>query len=140
MNKLRKIDFLSRQCEEAMAVLQKDNEQLEEEKAAMKERIKQLTKDKLVGDLMQKKIGSNQRTSALSQFSSKNVFIRFEFNSNHFSSLFQVQRWTKQFRRNDKFLQLRFTNLLPDRLQLNKRFSFEISRALKNFIVFFIFR
>jgi cell division protein FtsB len=54
-----------RQCEEAMAVLQNDNEQLEQEKSALKERLKQLTKNKLVDDLMQKKIGGNQRTSGL---------------------------------------------------------------------------
>lgn len=54
-----------RQCEEAIAVLQNDNEQLEQEKSALKERLKQLTKNKLVDDLMQKKIGGNQRTSGL---------------------------------------------------------------------------
>ena len=54
-----------RQCEEAMAVLQNDNEQLEQEKSGLKERLKQLTKTKLVDDLMQKKIGVTQKTSAL---------------------------------------------------------------------------
>jgi hypothetical protein len=57
--------FLFRQCEEAMSVLQNDNEQLEQEKSTLKERLKQLTKNKLVDDLMQKKIGGTQRTSGL---------------------------------------------------------------------------
>ena len=54
-----------RQCEEAMAVLQNDNEQLEQEKSALKERLKQLTKTKLVDDLLQKKVGASQRTTGL---------------------------------------------------------------------------
>jgi len=48
-----------------MAVLQNDNEQLEQEKSALKERLKQVTKNKLVDDLMQKKNGGTQRTSGL---------------------------------------------------------------------------
>jgi len=55
-----------------MAVLQNDNEQLEQEKSALKERLKQLTKNKLVDDLMQKKTGGNQRASVLL---SKNILI-----------------------------------------------------------------
>ncbi|CAF4972977.1 unnamed protein product [Rotaria sp. Silwood1] len=51
-----------KQCEEAIAVLQNDNEQLEQEKTALKERLKQLTKNKLVDDLMQKKIGGTLKT------------------------------------------------------------------------------
>ena len=54
-----------RQCEEAMAVLQNDNEQLEHEKSALKERLKQLTKTKLVDDLLQKKSTGAQRTAGL---------------------------------------------------------------------------
>ncbi len=64
--------FLYRQCEEAITVLQNDNEQLEQEKCALKERLKQLTKNKLVDDLMQKKNGGNQRSSLLL---SKNIWI-----------------------------------------------------------------
>jgi hypothetical protein len=67
--------FLSRQCEEAMAVLQNDNEQLEQEKSALKERLKQLTKNKLVDDLMQKKISGSQRTSGL--LSKNSILILF---------------------------------------------------------------
>ena len=67
--------LIFRQCEEAIAVLQNDNEQLEQEKSALKERLKQLTKNKLVDDLMQKKIGGNQRTSGLlSKHISRSVF------------------------------------------------------------------
>lgn len=55
--------FSSRQCEEAMAVLQNDNEQLEQEKTALKERLKQLTKDTLFNDIMKKKTAGLQRTS-----------------------------------------------------------------------------
>jgi hypothetical protein len=47
-----------------MAVLQNDNEQLEQEKSALKERLKQLTRKTLVDD-MQKKVGATQRTSGL---------------------------------------------------------------------------
>ncbi|CAF3351405.1 unnamed protein product [Rotaria sp. Silwood1] len=54
-----------KQCEDAIAVLQNDNEQLEQEKSALKERLKQLTKTKLVDDLIQKKVGATQRTSGL---------------------------------------------------------------------------
>ncbi|CAF1334369.1 unnamed protein product [Adineta steineri] len=54
-----------KQCEEAMGVLQNDNEQLEQEKSALKERLKQLTKTKLVDDIMQKKGGVTQKTSGL---------------------------------------------------------------------------
>ncbi|CAF3794124.1 unnamed protein product [Adineta steineri] len=54
-----------KQCEEAMAVLQNDNEQLEREKSELKERLKQLTKNKLVDDLMQNKMGRTSRTSGL---------------------------------------------------------------------------
>jgi hypothetical protein len=64
--------LFNRQCEEAMAVLQNDNEQLEQEKSALKERLKQLTKNKLVDDLMQKKGGGTQRISGLL---SKEIFI-----------------------------------------------------------------
>lgn len=59
-----RMDFF-RQCEEAMAVMQNDNEQLEQEKTALKDRLKQLTKTKLVDDIMQKKIGTTPRTSGL---------------------------------------------------------------------------
>jgi len=38
---------------------------LNKKKSALKERLKQLTKNKLVDDLMQKKMGGNQRTSGL---------------------------------------------------------------------------
>ncbi len=55
-----------------MTVLQNDNEQLEQEKSALKERLKQLTKNKLVDDLMQKKTAGTQRTSVLL---SKDIFI-----------------------------------------------------------------
>jgi hypothetical protein len=48
-----------------MNVLQNDNEQLEQEKSALKERLKQLTKNKLVDDLMQKKIGGTQKIPGL---------------------------------------------------------------------------
>ena len=48
-----------------MAVLQNDNEQLEQEKSALKERLKQLTKNKLVDDLMQKKIGGSQKVAGM---------------------------------------------------------------------------
>ena len=58
--------LVSRQCEDAMAVLQNDNEGLEQENSRLKERLKQLTKNKLVDDLMQKKISGTQRTSGLS--------------------------------------------------------------------------
>lgn len=54
-----------RQCEDAIAVLQNDNEQLEQEKSALKERLKQLTKTKLVDDIIQKKVGTTQRTSGI---------------------------------------------------------------------------
>ena len=57
-----------------MTVLQNDNEQLEQEKSALKERLKQLTKNKLVDDLMQKKIGGTQKIPGLL---SKNIFIIF---------------------------------------------------------------
>ncbi|CAF0855330.1 unnamed protein product [Rotaria sordida] len=53
-----------KQCEDAIAVLQNDNEQLEQEKSALNERLKQLTKTKLVDTLTQKKIGTTQRTSS----------------------------------------------------------------------------
>ncbi|CAF0804945.1 unnamed protein product [Rotaria sordida] len=56
-----------KQCEEAIAVLQNDNEQLEQEKTALKERLKQLTKNKLVDDLMQKKIVSTTDGGVSSQ-------------------------------------------------------------------------
>ncbi|CAF4991361.1 unnamed protein product, partial [Rotaria socialis] len=45
------------------AVLQNDNEQLEQEKSTLKERLKQLTKTKLVDDLIHKNAGATQRTS-----------------------------------------------------------------------------
>ena len=85
---------LSRQCEEAMAVLQNDNEQLEQEKTALKERLKQLTKNKLVDDLMQKKVGGNQRTSGLlsKPFSSSL--------SRRYFLFIQVQLWTDEFLHN----------------------------------------
>lgn len=54
-----------RQCEDAIADLRNDNEQLEQEKTALKERLKQLTKTKLVDDLMQKKMGATPRGSVL---------------------------------------------------------------------------
>lgn len=57
---------LYRQCEEAMVVLQNDNEQLEREKSELKDRLKQLTKTKLVDDLMQKKAGATQKATAMS--------------------------------------------------------------------------
>jgi hypothetical protein len=57
-----------------MTVLQNDNEQLEQEKSALKERLKQLTKNKLVDDLMQKKIGGTQKIPGLL---SKYIFIIF---------------------------------------------------------------
>ncbi len=50
-----------RQCEEVIAVLKNDTEQLEQEKTDLKDRLKQLTKTKLVDDLMQKKSGITQR-------------------------------------------------------------------------------
>ena len=46
-----------------MVVLQNDNEQLEQEKTALKERLKQLTKDTLFNDIMKKKTAGLQRTS-----------------------------------------------------------------------------
>ncbi|CAF3574555.1 unnamed protein product [Rotaria socialis] len=52
-----------KQCEDAIAVLQNDNEQLEQEKSTLKERLKQLTKTKLVDDLIHKNAGAPQRTS-----------------------------------------------------------------------------
>jgi hypothetical protein len=52
---------LYRQCEEEIAVLKNDTEQLEQEKTDLKDRLKQLTKTKLVDDLMQKKSGITQR-------------------------------------------------------------------------------
>jgi cell division protein FtsB len=52
-----------RQCEEEIAVLKADNDQLEREKSDYKERLKQLTKTKLVDDLIQKKTGVAQRLS-----------------------------------------------------------------------------
>ncbi|CAF2091547.1 unnamed protein product [Rotaria magnacalcarata] len=52
-----------KQCEDAIAVLQNDNEQLEQEKSTLKERLKQLTKTKLVDDLIHKNTGATQRTS-----------------------------------------------------------------------------
>ncbi|CAF2877892.1 unnamed protein product [Rotaria sp. Silwood2] len=54
-----------KQCEEAIAVLQNDNEQLEQEKTALKERLKQLTKNQLVDGLMQKKIGGTLKTPGI---------------------------------------------------------------------------
>ncbi len=57
-----------------MTVLQNDNEQLEQEKSALKERLKQLTKNKLVDDLMQKKVGGTQRTSVLLSKEYTNLF------------------------------------------------------------------
>lgn len=44
-----------------IAVLKNDTEQLEQEKTDLKDRLKQLTKTKLVDDLMQKKSGITQR-------------------------------------------------------------------------------
>ncbi|CAF5038699.1 unnamed protein product, partial [Rotaria socialis] len=58
-------NILYRQCEDAIAVLQNDNEQLEQEKSTLKERLKQLTKTKLVDDLIHKNAGATQRTSGL---------------------------------------------------------------------------
>ena len=52
-----------RQCDDAIAVLQSDNDQLEQEKSALKERLRQLTKTKLVDDLIQKKIDAKQKVS-----------------------------------------------------------------------------
>ncbi|CAF1603342.1 unnamed protein product [Rotaria magnacalcarata] len=62
-----------KQCEEAMAVLQNDNEQLEHEKSALKERLKQLTKNKLVDDLMQKKIGGTLKPTGSLNSSSDGI-------------------------------------------------------------------
>ena len=55
-----------RQCEEEIAVLHNDNEQLEDDNKKLKERLKQLTKTKLMDDLMQKKIGGAQRSTGVS--------------------------------------------------------------------------
>ena len=76
-----------RQCEEAIAVLHNDNEQLERERSALKERLKQSTKNKFVDDLMQKKIRRMQRTSGLL---SKDQLILFYFIN---YSLIQVLQW-----------------------------------------------
>ncbi len=56
--------YLSRQCEDALAALQNDYEQLEQDNKGYKERLKQLTKTKLVEDIMQKKAGATQKTSS----------------------------------------------------------------------------
>jgi len=45
-----------------MAQLQNDNELLEQEKSELKERLKQLTKTKLVEDILNKKLGTAQKT------------------------------------------------------------------------------
>ncbi len=69
-----------RQCEEEIAVLKTDNEQLEREKSDYKERLKQLTKTKLVDDLIQKKTGVAQRLSGvLSKKSMMIYFLHFFF-------------------------------------------------------------
>jgi cell division protein FtsB len=69
-----------RQCEEEIAVLKTDNEQLEREKSDYKERLKQLTKTKLVDDLIQKKTGVAQRLSGvLSKKSMMIYFLHFVF-------------------------------------------------------------
>jgi len=74
-----------------MAVLQNDNEQLEQEKSALKERLKQLTKTKLVDDLIQKKVGTTQKTSGLL---SKHI-ITFPFFNKLCSSLRSCnRRWS----------------------------------------------
>jgi hypothetical protein len=67
--------FFNRQCEEEIAVLKSDNDQLEREKSDYKERLKQLTKTKLVDDLMQKKTGVSQRLSGV--LSTKLIIISF---------------------------------------------------------------
>jgi len=55
-----------------MAVLQNDNEQLEQEKSALKERLKQLTKIKLVEDITNKS-GISQRMSGILSKKKNNV-------------------------------------------------------------------
>jgi hypothetical protein len=65
-----------------MTVLQNDNEQLEQEKSALKERLKQLTKNKLVDDLMQKKIGGTPRTSLLLSKQNTNLPFSNKFHMN----------------------------------------------------------
>jgi Tfp pilus assembly protein PilO len=103
-----------RQCEEAMAVLQNDNEQLEQEKSALKERLKQLTKNKLVDDLMQKKIGGNQRTSGLL---SKHIFI---FLSPIDFILIQVPQSMVEFLRNGNYHHQMME--LSSQRQMNKKY------------------
>jgi hypothetical protein len=54
--------YFSRQCEETMAVLQNDNEQLEKENSDLKDRLKQIAKTKLIDNLMKDKVGAVQKT------------------------------------------------------------------------------
>lgn len=73
--------------------MQNDNEQLEQEKGALKERLKQLTKTKLVDDIMQKKIGGGPRASVLlSRLLTEGVSLII--------ALPQVQRSTDKFLHN----------------------------------------
>lgn len=64
---------MSRQCEEEIAVLHNDNEQLEDDNKKLKERLKQLTKTKLMDDLLQKKIGGTQRSTGVSSKNSTKI-------------------------------------------------------------------
>ena len=48
-----------------MAVLQNDNEQLEQEKSVLQERLKQLTKTRLLDDLVQRSGGGVNKLSGV---------------------------------------------------------------------------